>query len=86
MMDIEIIKLKIKCYEKFENIINDHNNKLHLYQQFFQLYEKKLSNLSNMNIFNIIRCFLHKYANNLTVIIDNINLENKEMFEDFISF
>ena len=81
-----MIKLKIKCFNKFEKIIGDHYDKIQLYQQFFQLYEKKLSNLTNKNIFNIIRCFLQKYANNLTVIIDNINFENKEMFEDFISF
>ena len=85
-MDIDIIKLKIKCYDKFENIINSHNDKIQLYQQYFKEYELKLPNLTNMNIFNIIRCYLQKYANNLTVIIDNINSENKEMFEDFISF
>jgi hypothetical protein len=85
-MDIGIIKLKIKCFNKFENIINSHDDKIQLYLQYFKEYESKLSNLNNKNIFNIIRCYLQKYANNITVIINNINFENKEMFEDFISF
>ena len=80
-MDTEMIKLKIKCYDKFVNIIND-NEKMNLYLQYFQLYESKLQ---NRNIFNSINNYLqNKYC--LTNIINGICLENKEMFEDFISF
>ena len=80
-MDTEMIKLKIKCYDKFVNIIND-NEKINLYQQYFQSYESKLQ---NRNIFNSINHYLqNKYC--LTNIINGICLENKEMFEDFVSF
>ncbi len=76
-----MIKLKIKCYDNFVNIIND-NEKNNLYQQYFQSYESKLQ---NRNIFNSINHYLqNKYC--LTNIINGICLENKEMFEDFISF
>ena len=82
-----MIKLKIKCYNKFENIIkNGDNNKIYLYQQYFQIYEYNLQNLNNKNIFNDIRNHLQRYNNCITNIINDISEENKEMFEDFISF
>jgi hypothetical protein len=83
-MDFEIIKLKIKCHEKFENIINN-NERINLYQQYFQIYESKLQNLNNRIIFNYINNYLQN-KNSLTNIINSICEENKEMFEDFISF
>jgi hypothetical protein len=86
-MDTEMIKLKIKCYNKFENIIKSgDNNKIYLYQQYFQIYESNLQNLNNKNIFNDIRNHLQRYNNCITNIINGICEENKEMFEDFISF
>jgi hypothetical protein len=83
-MDFEIIKLKIKCHEKFENIINN-NERINLYQQYFQIYESKLQNLNNRIIFNYINNYLQN-KNCLTNIINSICEENKEIFEDFISF
>ena len=38
-MDTEIIKLKIKCHDKFMNILRNHNNNMYLYQQYFEIYE-----------------------------------------------
>jgi len=84
-MDFEIIKLKIKCHGKFENIINN-NERINLYQQYFQIYESNLQNLNNKNIFNDIRNHLQRYNNCITNIINGICEKNKEMFEDFISF
>ena len=82
-----MIKLKIKCYNKFENIIKSgDNNKIYLYQQYFQIYESNLQNINNKNIFNDIRNHLQRYNNYITNIINGISEENKEMFEDFISF
>ena len=81
-----MIKLKIKCYDKFENIIKSDNNKIYLYQQYFQSYESKLQNLNNKNIFSDIRNHLQRYNNCTTNIINSISEENIEMFEDFISF
>ena len=38
-MDTEMIKLKIKCHDKFMNILRTRNNNMNLYQQCFQIYE-----------------------------------------------
>jgi len=78
-----MIKLKIKCHDKFINILKNNNHNINLYQQYFQIYESKLQ---NKNIFNDIRNLLQRNTDNLPNIINNICLENKEMFEDFISF
>jgi hypothetical protein len=86
-MDTEIIKLKIKCFQKFVNISDIKNRHgSYLYLQYFQSYESKLQNLNNMNIFNDIQNYFLVNRNCLPNIIDSICLENKEMFEDFISF
>lgn len=82
-MDTEMIKLKIKCHDKFINILRNHNNNMYLYQQYFEIYESKLQ---NKNILNDIRNLLQRKSCYLPNIIDNICLENKEIFEDFISF
>ena len=82
-----MIKLKIKCFQKFVNIVEiKYRHGSYLYLQYFQSYESKLQNLNNMNIFDDIRHYLQTSRNCLPKIIDNICLENKEMFEDFISF
>ena len=84
-----MIKLKIKCFQKFVQIVDIKiRHGTYLYLQYFQSYESKLQNLSNMNIFNDIRNYLLLSLNRscLPNIIDSICLENKEMFEDFISF
>ena len=82
-----MIKLKIKCFQKFVNIVDRSKPSCsYLYLQYFKSYESKLQNLNNMNIFNDIRNYLVINRNCLPNIIDNICLENKEMFEDFISF
>ena len=80
-----MIKLKIKCYDKFVNILKNNNHNINLYQQYFQIYESKLQNLNNRIIFNYINNYLQN-KNSLTNIINSICEENKEMFEDFISF
>ena len=86
-MDTEMIKLKIKCFQKFVQIVDIKNRHgSYLYIQYFQSYESKLQNLNNMNIFNDIRNYFLINRSCLPNIIDNICLENKEMFEDFISF
>jgi hypothetical protein len=85
-MDTEMIKLKIICHNKFINIIRCDNDIVNLYMQYFQSYESKLQNLNNRNIFNDIRNFLYKNNNYTSTIINSICVENKEMFEDFISF
>ena len=86
-MDTEMIKLKIKCFQKFVQIVDIKNRHgTYLYLQYFQSYESKLQNLSNMNIFNDIRNYLLINRSCSSNIIDSICLENKEMFEDFISF
>ena len=82
-MDTEMIKLKIKCHDKFVNILKNNNHNINLYQQYFQIYESKSQ---YNNIFNDIRSLLQRNTDYLPNIINNICLENKEMFEDFISF
>ena len=83
--DIKLTKLKIKCFDKFNNLKLICN--ANLYIIYFQQWEIHMNNLNDKNIFNYIRNFFNQTNknNDITNIINSINLENMEMFEDFIT-
>ena len=81
--DIKLTKLKIKCFDKFNNLKLTCN--ANLYIIYFQQWEIQMNNLNDKNIFNYIRNFFINKKDDITNIINSINLENMEMFEDFIT-
>ena len=81
--DIKLTKLKIKCFDKFNNLKLTCN--ANLYIIYFQQWEIHMNNLNDKNIFNYIRNFFINKKDDITNIINSINLENMEMFEDFIT-
>ncbi len=82
-LELELVKLKIKSYNKFKKIKSEEC--INLYCDYFNAWERKYT--SEFHIFNTIKQYLQDKNNmvNITNIIIHINSNNKDMFEDFVN-